>query len=260
MPRQPRYLDTGKSTFFGDMVYQRIIPQDHFLVALNKLFPWEEMSAELIQVYRGQGVMGHRPYNPVQIFKMLFISYLYGVSEHQVEELVNFHLVVKWFVGLAVDEPAPDHSTLTRFKNRYLQDDQWELLAQSFTWIVDQARALGLEMGPLQVVDSTHTQADVNADKEDKRQKQGQPPPRWRCGHGEQRPARGGRTRWPTGPERATLPGLQDPCLGERPDRDHDQFHLYAGELGGQQAVSRSAGPGPSVGSAHPGLWGRCGL
>jgi len=32
------------------------------------------------------------------------------------QELVNYHLVAKWFVGLAVDEPAPDHTTLTVFK------------------------------------------------------------------------------------------------------------------------------------------------
>lgn len=176
MPREPRYIDTGMNSSFGDMIYQRIIPKDHFLVALNELFPWEELSAELIHAYRGKGVVGRRPYNPVLIFKMLFISYLFGVSERQVEETVNFHLVVKWFVGLAVDEPAPHHSTLTCFKNRFLQDDKWEYLAETFAWIIDQARALGLDMGSLQIVDSTHTQADVNSDKDDRRQKRGQPP------------------------------------------------------------------------------------
>ncbi len=175
MPRKPRYIDTGKSSFFGDMVYQRIIPQNHFLVALNELFSWEDMSAELITAYKGRGILGRRPYNPSQIFKMLFISYLYGVSERQVEEMVNFHLVVKWFVGLAVDEMAPDHSTLTRFKNRYLQEGHWALLENTFSRIIDQARGLGLEMGTLQIVDSTHTQADINTDKDDRRQKQGKP-------------------------------------------------------------------------------------
>ena len=176
MTRKPRYIDTGKGSFFGDMVYHRIIPKDHFLVALNELFPWEEMSADLIQAYRGKGVVGRRPYDPIQIFKMLFISYLYGVSERQVEEMVNFHLVVKWFVGLAVDESAPDHSTITRFKNRYLEGDHWEYLQGIFDWIIRETRALGLQMGNLQVVDSVHTRADVNADKDDKRQKEGQPP------------------------------------------------------------------------------------
>lgn len=171
-----RYIDTGKSSFFGELVYERVVPKDHFLVALNELFPWAEMSADLIEAYRGRGIIGRRPYDPVQILKMLFVSYLYGISERQVEEMVNFHLVVKWFVGLAVDESAPDHSTLTQFKNRYLQGGHWARLQHVFDWVIQQAMALGLELGTLQVVDSTHTQADVNADKDDKRQKQGKPP------------------------------------------------------------------------------------
>ena len=56
MTRKPRYIDTDKSSFFGDMVYDRFVPKDRFLVALNELFPWEEMSADLIHAYRGKGV------------------------------------------------------------------------------------------------------------------------------------------------------------------------------------------------------------
>lgn len=176
MPAKPRYVDTGKSSFFGDMVYDRVIRKDHFLVALEELFPWAEMSEELIKAYRGKGLVGRRPYDPVQIFKMLFLSYLYGISERDVEEMVTYHLVAKWFVGLAVDEDAPDHSTLSRFKARYLQEGHWEHLRGAFDWVIREAMALGLEMGQLQVLDSTHTQADVNADKDDKRQKGGKPP------------------------------------------------------------------------------------
>ena len=176
MPAKPRSVDTGKSSFFGDMVYNRVIRKDHFLVALNELFPWAEMSAELIKAYRGQGVVGRRPYDPVQIFKMLFLAYLYGISERDVEEMVTYHLVAKWFVGLAVDEDAPDHSTLSRFKARYLKEGHWAHLRGAFDWVIREAMALGLEMGQLQVLDSTHTQADVNADKDDRRQKEGNPP------------------------------------------------------------------------------------
>jgi len=38
------------------------------------------------------------------LLKMLFVSYRYNVSERDVESLTNLHLVVKWFVGLGVDE------------------------------------------------------------------------------------------------------------------------------------------------------------
>ena len=176
MTLRPRFQDTGKSSFFGNFVYERVVPKDHFLVALENLFDWIAISQELIGAYRGRGLYGRPPYDPAQIFKMLFISYLYGVSEREVEQLVNYHLVVKWFVGLAVDEPAPDHSTLTVFKNRFLQEDGWQKLARCFDHLLQQAREQGLEMGHIQILDSVHTQADVNLDKERKRQDQGQPP------------------------------------------------------------------------------------
>lgn len=176
MSRKPRFQDTGKSSFFGDFVYERIIPQDHFLVALNSLFDWDALSDRLLKAYQGAARWGRPPYNPVQMFKMLFISYLYGVSERSVEELVNFHLVVKWFIGLAVDEPAPDHSSLTVFKDRYLKPGKSKHLAACFDQIIQEAVAQGVEMGDLQILDSVHTQADVNAEKEKERQKAGKPP------------------------------------------------------------------------------------
>ena len=176
MTLRPRFQNTGKSTFFGDFVYERIVPKDHFLVALENLFDWETISQELIGAYRGRGLYGRPPYDPAQIFKMLFISYLYGVSEREVEQLVSYHLVVKWFVGLAVDEPAPDHSTLTVFKDRFLGEDTWGKLVGCFDDLLQQAREQGLEIGHIQILDSVHTQADVNLEKERKRQDQGQPP------------------------------------------------------------------------------------
>ena len=176
MTLRPRFQNTGKGSFFGNFVYERIVPKDHFLVALENLFDWGAISQKLIGAYRGRGIHGRPPYDPAQIFKMLFISYLYGVSEREVEQLVSYHLVVKWFIGLAVDEPAPDHSTLTVFKNRFLRGDTWEKLVACFDDLLQQARGQGLEIGHIQILDSVHTQADVNVGKESKRQDQGQPP------------------------------------------------------------------------------------
>ena len=173
----PRYHQTGKGSFFGDYVYDRVIPQDHFLVALEHLPDWERHSEVLIEVYRGKGVRGRPPYPPVMLLKMLFVSYLYNVSERDVESLTNLHLVVKWFVGLGVDELPPDHSTLSKFKKRIVENREgWERLRGIFNDILGQAREKGVTLGELQVLDSVHTRADVNNDKDRKRQEEGQPP------------------------------------------------------------------------------------
>ena len=69
-------------------------------------------------LYKGKGREGRPPYEPVLLFKLLFISYLYNVSERDVERLADNYL--KWFLGLAVDAAPPDHSTLMAFKERTL--------------------------------------------------------------------------------------------------------------------------------------------
>jgi len=55
MSRNPRFEDTGKGSFFGDFVYKRIVPQDHFLVALNNLSDWDTLSGRLLKAYEGNG-------------------------------------------------------------------------------------------------------------------------------------------------------------------------------------------------------------
>lgn len=66
----PHFQDTGKNSFFGDFVYERIVPKDHFLVALENLFDWKAISQELIGAYRGrrrvqtshgEGAIAHAP-------------------------------------------------------------------------------------------------------------------------------------------------------------------------------------------------------
>ena len=55
---------------------------------------------------------------------MLVVAYWYHLSERQVEEITPYPLAIKEFVGLAVDELAPDHSTLSVCKRRLLAHDE----------------------------------------------------------------------------------------------------------------------------------------
>ena len=170
---QPRFKNLGRSSFFGDMVYLRIVPRDHFLVKLNHVIDWEQFVPILLPAYEGLAEEGRPPYSPVVILKMLLITYLYNLSERQTEEVVNFQLPVKEFVGLAVDEPAPDHSTLCLFKQRLREADRWVSFEAIADEVLRQAMTAGVEMGKIQVVDSVHTVAQVDNDADRRRQEQG---------------------------------------------------------------------------------------
>ena len=178
MPGSPRYHETGRSSLADDKVYERVLKRHakHFLVALEALFDWEAMCKDMVQLYKGHGEVGRPPYAPVLIFKILFLSYLYNVSERTIVELADLHLLVKWFLGLAIDESPPEHSSLSVFKKRFQRSDKWHMLQGAFDDMIAQAQAHGLQLGELQVLDSVHTQADVNRDKDRVRQEQGRPP------------------------------------------------------------------------------------
>ena len=176
MTCSPRFKDTGLNSFYGHFLYEQIVPQNHFLRALNCLFDWDDLGGHLIGLYKGMGLFGQSPYDPVLVLKMLFLSYLYDLSERDTERFVNENIPARYFVGLAVDQQGPDHSTLTKFKNRLIAGDAWGDLGQIFDGLLQQARNQGLQMGQIQLVDSVHTQADVNREKDKRRQEKGQAP------------------------------------------------------------------------------------
>lgn len=178
MARRRRYRETGRNSFFGEFAYQRVVERHrtHFLVVLEKLFDWDAVSEQLIRLYKGRGETGRPPYEPALVFKILFLSYLYDVSERSIVELADLHLLMKWFLGMAIDEAPPEHSSLSTFKKRFLECGNWKVLECMFDDMLRQAQAHGLQLGELQVLDSVHTQADVNNEKDRERQEQGKEP------------------------------------------------------------------------------------
>jgi len=175
MARQ-RFKEQRTDSFFGHLVYDRIVPEDHFFRRLNEIIPWERFTKKLVRYYQGRARIGRPPYDPAVLLKMLLVAYLYDLSERQVEEMARFNLPVKYFLGLGADELPPDHSTLTAFKRRLLDNGSLDAFEELLVEIVNLAGERGIEFGTLQVIDSVHTVANVNVEKDDKRRRDGKPP------------------------------------------------------------------------------------
>ena len=104
------------------------------------------------------------------------IAFLYNLSERQAEVYVNDNLSAKYFVGLAVDQKAPDHSTLTVFRERLQQNGKLAVFEAMLAEIVQTAIESGIQFGSIQIVDSVHSIANVNTAKDKTRQKHGEEP------------------------------------------------------------------------------------
>jgi len=172
-----RFRPSGCGSFFGDhYIYNQIVPKSHFLRQLKELIPWEELTEDLLSCYQGRAEYGPIPYHPVLLIKMLALAFLYKLSERQVEEFVRYNLAAKYFVGLGVDQVAPDHSTLSVFRERILATRGPKAFDQLHQDIVRIAKEKGITFGPIQIVDATHSVADVDVKKDDERKEKGKGP------------------------------------------------------------------------------------
>ena len=147
---------SAQTSFYGEYIYDRVIPKDHILKLLDQAVDLSFVNKLCQDAYVPD--LGRPAYEPEMMFKILFLQFLYDVSDRRIEEEVNLQLAFKWFVGLAIDEAPPDSSSLTRFRDRLGE----ERFASIFNHIVELAREKGLISDRLSIVDSTQVKAKVD--------------------------------------------------------------------------------------------------
>jgi IS5 family transposase len=152
------------------------VPENHFLRRLRDLLDWEGLTKDLADCYKGGAEYGGVPYHPTVPFKMLLLSYLYKLSERQTEEFANDSVAARYFLGLAGHQSAPDHSTLSVFKQRIIGKEGPKAFEERLQRIVQLAKEKGISFGHIQVVDATHSIADVDVKKDDERKEGGAGP------------------------------------------------------------------------------------
>ena len=146
----------ANGSFFGNFLYDQILSQrPHFLKDLAPVVDFSFVREHCKGFYAD---WGRDPWDPVLMFKMVFLQFLYDLSDREIEEQAAFNLVYKWFLGLSTEELPPDHTTLCRFRNR-LGAEGFEKL---FNHVVEQARNRGFITDRLHIIDSTDIAARVD--------------------------------------------------------------------------------------------------
>jgi hypothetical protein len=90
--------------------------QEHWLVQLQQVAdfrPLEEACAAF-QANNGRGAPIVHP--TPRLVRALLVKYLYDLSLRHTEELIDNHILLKWFVGYHLFEAPLDHSYLNRFE------------------------------------------------------------------------------------------------------------------------------------------------
>jgi hypothetical protein len=141
----PDFLETLVTTnlallqqWFSEQMYQRMLQrnQSHVLVKLNKRLDFTAMEAACAY-YHLEGPGAKPTYTTVQLLRVLVIKYLYGLSYRTAEREIETNLLLRWFVGLGLFAPVPDHVTLQRFETR-LREHHQRLLFDDILRQIDQ--------------------------------------------------------------------------------------------------------------------------
>jgi transposase len=103
-------------------------------------------------------VMGRPSLAPGQYFRLLMVGYFEGIdSERGIAWRAADSLAVRSFVRLALDEVAPDHSTISRTRRRI----DLETHRAVFTWVQQRLVEVGLLQGKTIAIDATTLEANA---------------------------------------------------------------------------------------------------
>lgn len=170
-----RFKKSTQHSICGDPFVRCAKGRDHFLFRLGEVVDWDEFTPTFVKAYKGEAAVGEAPYHPLVLFKMLLLSHLFKTSERAVEDLCTWYIPARLFIGLGALDTVPDHSTLSVFRRRVKQHAGLSDFAAVFDGIILQAVARGVRFGTIQIVDSVHTVANVNNEKDRERHEQGKP-------------------------------------------------------------------------------------
>jgi transposase len=149
-PQKVRRLDEPIRVSLDDLV-----PASHFYRLLERALDLAFVRELVRETYAETG----RPsLDPVVFFKLHLILFFEGLrSERELLRVVDDRLSLRWYLGYALDEALPDHSSLTRLRERY----GLEVVRRFFEAIVEQCIAAGLVWGQELYLDSTDVEANA---------------------------------------------------------------------------------------------------
>ena len=134
------------------------VPADHFYRYLDAKLDLGFVRDWVSDCYAERG----RPsIDPVVFFKLQLVMFFEGVrSERQLLRVVADRLSVRWYLGYDLDEPLPDHSSLTRIRTRL----GLPIFQRFFAHVVELCQQAGLVWGKELFFDATKVRANAEVD------------------------------------------------------------------------------------------------
>jgi transposase len=134
------------------------VPKSHFYRHLERTLDLAFVRDLAADCYASGG----RPsIDPVVFFKLQLVMFFEGIrSERKLIEIASLNLAHRWYLGYNLDEPLPDHSSLSKIRTRL----GLPVFRRFFAVIVEQCVTAGLVWGKELIFDATKVRANASMD------------------------------------------------------------------------------------------------
>lgn len=134
-----------------------LVPDDHILKQVDKILDLAWLRAEVKDVY--SSFQGRPSIDPEAALRLMLAGFFQGiVHDRKLMREAQVNLAIRWFAGYRLDEKLPDHSSLTKIRQRWGP----ERFKRIFQKTVESCVAADMVNGETVHIDATLIRADVS--------------------------------------------------------------------------------------------------
>jgi transposase len=136
-----------------------LVPDDYVLKIIHKSVDFSWIRHEVRYLYDPE--QGRPSIDPEAALRLMLAGFILGiVNDRTLMREAQVNLAIRWFTGFSLDEPLPDHSSLTRIRQRW----GTATFHRCFSQVVSACLEKGLIGRDTIHVDATLVRADVSWD------------------------------------------------------------------------------------------------
>ena len=121
---------------------EKLIPEDHILRQVDRVLDLSWLREEVAACYCADN--GRPGLDPEVVVRLMLAGLLLGYAhDRRLLREAQAHLAIRWFIGYRLDEELPDHSSLTRIRQRWGEARFKEILRRTVQACVEAKVATG---------------------------------------------------------------------------------------------------------------------
>ncbi len=137
---------------------EALVPKNHLLRKVNVALDLSFVREAVAECYASG--RGRPSVDPELALRMMLLGRLYDLGDRELCAEIGMHVGMRWFCGLNLHDPVPDHSTLSKLRN-----ERWAeigLFQRLFDEVVRQCSEAGLVSGRHLSGDGTQVRANAS--------------------------------------------------------------------------------------------------